>query len=67
MFYHAKNHSSSCNAGGGEIAPANWEIDEAQERDVQAWAEAKGVWVDKADEWLEAKYGLMMAKGCRGI
>jgi len=26
--------SSSINAGGGKITPSNWEIDEAQEREV---------------------------------
>ena len=55
--------SSSINAGGGKITPSNWEIDEAQEREVQAWAEAKGVWVPQADKWLEAKYGPMIAQG----
>ena len=55
--------SSSINAGGGKITPSNWEIDEAQEREVQAWAEAKVVWVPQADKWLEAKYGPMIAQG----
>lgn len=55
--------SSSINAWGGKITPSNWEIDEAQEREVQAWAEAKGVWVPQADKWLEAKYGPMIAQG----
>lgn len=55
--------SSGVNAGEGKITPSNWEIDEAQERDVQAWAEAKGVWVPQADKWLEVKYGPMIAQG----
>lgn len=41
----------------------NWKIDEAQECQLQEWAEAKGVWVDGAEEMLTAKYGPIMAQG----
>ncbi len=44
-------------------SPSNWEIDEEQERQLQAWADAKGVWVEHADEWLEAQYGRIIAHG----
>ena len=47
--------SSGCNASGSQTAPANWQIDEAQERQLQKWAEAKDVWVEKAEEMLTAK------------
>ncbi|MDO4972039.1 MAG: hypothetical protein Q4E41_08090 [Bacteroidales bacterium] len=43
--------------------PANWQIDEAQEQQLQRWAEAKGVWIPEAEEWLQSKYGPMMAQG----
>ena len=39
-----KSLSAGGNAGEGETSPAIWEIDEAQERTVQKWAEEKGVW-----------------------
>ena len=44
-------------------APANWQIDEAQEIQLQAWAEAKGVWVPQAEEWLQHRCGPMIAQG----
>ena len=34
------------NKGGAETTPANWEIDEAQERAIQVWAEQNGVWIE---------------------
>ena len=55
--------SSGCNASGSQTAPANWQIDEAQEHQLQKWAEAKDVWVEKAEEMLTAGYGPMMAQG----
>jgi len=55
--------SSSNVAGCQGESPSNWEIDEQQERQLQTWAEAKGVWVEHADEWLEAQYGKMIAQG----
>ena len=51
------------NASGSQTAPANWQIDEAQERQLQIWAEAKGVWVEQAEEMLAVGYGPMMAQG----
>jgi len=54
-------------AGSQRACPSNWEIDEAQERDVQAWAEAKGVWVPEAEKWLEERYGQKMAMGAEAI
>ena len=54
--------SSDSNAGAGQT-PTNWQIDEVQEQYLQQWAEAKGVWVPKAEEWLQSKYGPMIAQG----
>lgn len=55
---------ASSNATGSEgTCPSNWEIDEAQETAVQQWAEAKGVWVPEAEQWLTENYGEMMAQG----
>ncbi|MCQ2217137.1 MAG: hypothetical protein MJZ33_01475 [Paludibacteraceae bacterium] len=55
--------TASCNASGGQGTPSNWEIDEAQERELQSWAEEKGVWVPNSEELLVANYGPMMAQG----
>ena len=54
---------SSCDATGSKTATSNWQIDETQERHLQQWAEDKGVWVPQAEEWLQAKYGPMIAQG----
>ena len=55
--------SSGSNASGCQGSPSNWQIDEAQEHELQLWAEAKGVWIPEAEEWLQSKYGPMMAQG----
>ena len=55
--------SASSDASGSETPPANWQIDEAQEQQLKRWAEAKGVWIPEAEEWLQSKYGPMMAQG----
>jgi len=45
------------------FGPANWQIDKAQETSLQQWAEAKGVWIPQAEEWLYENYGPMIAQG----
>ena len=50
-----KSLSSSSNATGSQGTLSNWQVDEAQERQLQEWAEYKGVWVDRAEEMLTAK------------
>lgn len=45
--------AASRNAAAGQAAGvSNWEIDEAQEKAVQKWAEEKGIWVPQSEEWL---------------
>ena len=34
-----KSLAANSNAAGSEATPANWQIDEAQEQEVQHWAE----------------------------
>ena len=48
---------ASENAGNGETAPANWEIDEAQEKAIQEWTEQNGVWIAEAENWLKDNFG----------
>ena len=54
---------ASGNAGNGQTPPANWEIDERQEHDVQLWAEKKGCWIPEAEVWLHETYGQKLARG----
>ena len=58
-----KSLGASCNVAGGQGAPANWQIDEEQERQLQRWAETKDVWIPDAEKWLVASYGEKIAQG----
>lgn len=55
--------ATGSHADGSQTTPANWQIDEEQECLLQQWAEAKGVWVPQAEEWLASTYGPMIAQG----
>lgn len=56
--------AASRNAAAGQAAGvSNWEIDEAQEKVVQKWAEEKGIWVPQSEEWLTRHYGPKIAQG----
>ncbi len=56
--------SSGGDASGSERrCPSNWQIDSAQEKALQQWAENKGVWIPEAEQWLIENYGAMMAQG----
>ena len=56
--------AASRNAAAGQAAGvSNWEIDEAQEKAVQKWAEEKGIWVPQSEEWLTRHYGPKIAQG----
>ena len=58
-----KSIESGGNAGKGETTPANWEIDEAQEKAIQVWAEQNGVWIAEAEKWLKDNFGPELAHG----
>lgn len=51
-----KSLETSADASGSKGTPTNWEIDEAQEKAVQNWAEAKNIWVPDCENWLIANY-----------
>ena len=60
--------SASCHASGGQgTSPSNWRIDEAQEKTLQQWAEAKGVWIPEAEQWLVENYGPKIAQGAEAV
>ena len=61
--YARTSLEASANAATGQGSPTNWEIDETQEKLVQQWAEAKGVWFANAEQDIESEYGTMIAQG----
>ena len=61
--YAQASLAASTDAGASQASPANWEIDEAQEKLVQQWAEAKHVWFPDAEADIESEYGPMIAQG----
>ena len=44
-------------------SPANWQIDEEQERLLEAWAKAKGLWFENSDSIIRKNFGSMIAQG----
>ena len=61
--YARTSLAASTDASASQVSPANWQIDELQEKMVQQWAEARGVWFDNAEKEIEAEYGSMIAQG----
>jgi len=58
-----KSLGTSRHASGCQGTPANWQIDEEQERQLQRWAEAKDVWIPDAETWLVSSFGEKIAQG----
>ena len=52
--YAQASLAASADAGTSQAVPASWEIDEAQDRLVRQWAEAKLVWFAYARNRLHA-------------
>ena len=44
-------------------SPANWQIDEEQERLLEEWARAKGLWFENSDSIIQKNFGPMIAQG----
>ena len=44
-------------------SPANWQIDEEQERLIEAWAKATGLWFEHSDSIIKKNFGPMIAQG----
>lgn len=53
--------------GAGKTSPTNWQIDEAQEKLVEQWANAKGLWFADAQADIESEYGPMIAQGAESM
>ena len=62
--YARRSLTSGGNAEGSQGGnPANWQIDEAQEKLIQAWAKAAGLWFEHSDEIMQRNFGPMIAQG----
>jgi hypothetical protein len=48
---------------GQENGPANWQIDEEQERLLEMWAKACGLWFEHSEAIIEKNFGPMIAQG----
>ena len=60
--------STSDNASDSKGAsPSNWQIDEAQEKAVQQWAESIGVWIPEAEQWLMENNARKIAQGAEAV
>ena len=61
--YATASITASGNAEGRKGSPANWEIDELQERLIEQWAKAANLWEDNSEQILTAEFGPMIAQG----
>jgi hypothetical protein len=61
--YATTSLTASCNAEGREGSPANWEIDEKQEKLIEQWAKAANLWEDNSEQILIEEFGPMIAQG----
>ncbi len=61
--YATASITASCNAEGREGSPANWEIDEYQEKLIEQWARAANLWEDDSEKILTEEFGPMIAQG----
>lgn len=62
--YATASLTASLNAAGSQgSSPANWQIDELQERLIEQWAKAARLWVEDSDKILTDTFGPMIAQG----
>ena len=61
--YATASITAGGNAEGGSGSPANWEIDELQEKLIEQWARAANLWEDDSEQILTAEFGPMIAQG----
>ena len=61
--YASASLRASSNAEGSQGSPANWEIDEQQEKFIEQWAKAANLWEDDSENILTAEFGPMIAQG----
>ena len=61
--YATASITASCNAEGSQGGPANWQIDEYQEKLIEQWARAANLWEDDSEQILTLEFGRMIAQG----
>ena len=61
--YATASITASCNAEGSQGGPANWQIDEYQEKLIEQWARAANLWEDNSEQILTLEFGPMIAQG----
>jgi len=62
--YARRSLTASSNAEGSQgSCPANWQIDEAQERLIEKWARLSGLWFENSERILQKNFGPMIAQG----
>ena len=61
--YATASITAGGNAESGQGGPANWEIDQQQERLIEQWARAANLWEDDSEQILTAEFGPMIAQG----
>ena len=61
--YATASLKASCDAEGRQGSPANWEIDEQQEKFIEQWAKAANLWEDDSEHILTAEFGPKIAQG----
>lgn len=62
--YARTSLSSGGDAGESQAAiPSNWQIDEAQEKLVEQWARAAGIWYEDSESQISEAFGPKIAQG----
>ena len=62
--YARRSLTTGGNAESSEgSSPANWQIDEAQERLIEDWSKAVGLWFENSDSIIRKNFGPMIAQG----
>ena len=62
--YARRSLAAGGNAESGEGgSPANWQIDEEQERLIETWSKAAGLWFENSDSIIQRNFGPMIAQG----
>ena len=54
---------AACARSTEQGGPANWEIDEQQEKFIEQWAKAANLWEDDSEHILTAEFGPQIAQG----
>ncbi len=61
--YATASLRASSDAESRTGSPANWEIDELQEKFIEQWAKAANLWEDDSENILIAEFGPMIEQG----